>query len=123
MGGMAMPGMNGGAVWSINGMSMTGDGDARMTPALTFKRGRTIVLTLSNQTAWWHPMHFHGHSFRVLTRNGEPVPHRQWQDTVLMQPRDKVEVAFVADNPGSWMLHCHVMDHQMSGLMTVLEVA
>jgi FtsP/CotA-like multicopper oxidase with cupredoxin domain len=51
------------------------------------------------------------------------VPYRQWQDTVLMKPKDEVEVAFVADNPGNWMLHCHVMDHQMSGLMTVLRVA
>jgi FtsP/CotA-like multicopper oxidase with cupredoxin domain len=123
MGGMAMPGMNGGAVWAINGMSMTGDGDVHMQPALTFKRGRTVVLTLNNQTAWWHPMHFHGHSFRVLTRNGETVPYRQWQDTVLMKPKDTVELAFIADNPGNWMLHCHVMDHQMSGLMTVLRVA
>ncbi|MDX8477957.1 multicopper oxidase family protein [Mesorhizobium sp. VK24D] len=123
MDGMAMPGMNGGAVWAINGMSMTGDGDAHMEPALTFKRGQSVVLTLSNQTAWWHPMHVHGHSFRVLSRNGESVPHRQWQDTVLMQPKDTVEVAFVADNPGDWMLHCHVADHQMSGLMTVFRVA
>jgi len=34
-----------------------------------------------------------------------------------------VEVAFVADNPGDWMLHCHVIDHQMTGMMTVLRVA
>lgn len=127
-----MPGMNGmmgggmmggGAVWAIDGHSMTGDGHAGMKPALSFNLGRSIVLELRNETAWWHPMHFHGYSLRVLTRNGKPVPHRQWQDTVLMAPKDIVEVAFVADNPGDWMLHCHVMDHQMSGLMTVLRVA
>ncbi|WP_331374760.1 multicopper oxidase family protein [Sinorhizobium chiapasense] len=136
MGGMMGGGMMGGgmmgtgqmgmetrAAWAINGLSMTGDGHAGMEPALTFKRGRSITLTLSNATAWWHPMHFHGHSMRVLTRNGKPVPHRQWQDTVLMAPKDVVEVAFVADNPGDWMLHCHVTDHQMAGLMTVLRVA
>ncbi len=126
MGGMkgtGMAGMGGGAAWAINGMSMTGDGHAGMEPALTFQRGRSIVLTLRNETAWWHPMHFHGHSFRVFSRNGAPVPYRQWQDTVLMAPKDAVEVAFVADNPGDWMLHCHVMDHQMAGLMTVLRVA
>jgi FtsP/CotA-like multicopper oxidase with cupredoxin domain len=102
--------------------SMTGDGNAQMAPSLAFKRGQSVVLTVGNQTAWWHPVHFHGHSFRVLTRNGETVPNRQWQDTVLLRPRDRIEVAFVADNPGRWMLHCHVMDHQMTGLMTVLEV-
>ena len=129
MGGGAMSGMGGmmgmgdGAAWAINRMSMTGDGDAGMEPAITFRRGRSVVLTLRNETAWWHPMHFHGHSFRMLSRNGAPVPHRQWNDTVLVQPRDTVEVAFVADNPGLWMLHCHIMDHQVTGLMTVLRIA
>jgi FtsP/CotA-like multicopper oxidase with cupredoxin domain len=118
-----MMGMGGGAVWAINGMSMTGDGSADMAPAFTFERGRSVVLTLRNQTAWHHPIHFHGHSFHVLTRNGAAEPHRQWRDTVLLAPKDAVEIAFVADNPGNWMLHCHVMDHQVSGLMTVLRVA
>lgn len=125
MGGGMMQGMMGmgsGPAWAINGMSMTGDGHAGMEPALTFQRGRRIMLTLRNQTVWWHPMHLHGHSMRVLSRNGAPVAHRQWQDTVLMAPKDVVDVAFVADNPGDWMLHCHVMDHQMAGLMTVLRV-
>jgi FtsP/CotA-like multicopper oxidase with cupredoxin domain len=117
-----MMGMGGGAVWAINGVSMTGDGSAGMKPAFTFERGRSVVLTLRNQTAWHHPMHFHGHSFRVLTRNGEGVPHHQWRDTVLLAPKEAVEIAFVADNPGDWMLHCHVMDHQVSGMMTVLRV-
>ena len=121
MGGMM--GMSHGAPWAINGMSMTGDGHANMPPLLTLKRGRTCVLTMRNETAWWHPMHLHGHSFRVLTRNGAAVPHRVWADTVLVPPRETVEIAFVADNPGDWMLHCHVMDHQVSGMMTVLRVA
>ena len=66
--------------------------------------------------------HFHGHSMRVLSRYGAPVPHRQWQDTVLMAPKDVVEVAFVADDPGDRMLRCHVTDHQMASLMTALRV-
>ncbi|MER9653169.1 multicopper oxidase family protein [Mesorhizobium sp. M0152] len=120
--GMGMPGMNGGAAWAINGMSMTGDGHAGMAPQFTLERGTTCRLTMRNETAWWHPMHVHGFSLSVLTRNGSPVPHRQWQDTVLLAPKDTVECAFVADNPGDWMLHCHVADHQMAGLMTVFRV-
>jgi FtsP/CotA-like multicopper oxidase with cupredoxin domain len=123
MHGIATPGMNGQAAWAINGMSMTGDGQANMAPLLTFHRGQSVILNLRNETAWWHPMHFHGHSLRMLTRNGVSVPHRQWQDTILLAPRDEVECAFVADNPGDWMLHCHVMDHQMAGLMAILRVA
>lgn len=123
MHGMATPGMDGGAAWAINDMSMTGDGQAGMPPLQTFQRGRSVVLAIHNHTAWWHPMHFHGHSLRVLSRNGAAVPNRQWQDTILLAPRDTVECAFVADNPGDWMLHCHVMDHQVAGLMTILRVA
>jgi FtsP/CotA-like multicopper oxidase with cupredoxin domain len=121
-GGMNMGGM-GTPAWAINGSSMTGDGQAGMTPLLTLQQGRSCVLTLRNQTAWWHPIHLHGHSFRVLSRNGAAVPHHQWGDTVLISPREAVEVAFVADNPGDWMLHCHVMDHQVSGLMGILRIA
>ena len=115
--------MDDGASWAINGMSMTGDGQAGMPPLLTLQRGRSYVLTLRNDTAWWHPMHLHGHSFRVLRRNGADVPHRQWADTVLVPPKEAVDIAFVADNPGDWMLHCHVADHQVSGMMTILRIA
>ncbi len=129
MGGMGMTGGMGGmmgmggAAWAINGKSMTGDGSAHMPPLLTLRRGRSCVLTLKNETAWWHPMHLHGHSFRVLSRDGKAVLGARWGDTVLVQPRETVEVAFVADNPGDWLFHCHIMDHQMAGMMTVIRVA
>lgn len=122
MRGMGMMGM-GGAAWAINGKSMTGDGQADMPPHLRIQRGRTCVLALKNETAWWHPMHLHGHSFSVLSRNGTAIDGAIWGDTVLVEPRQTVEVAFVADNPGDWMLHCHVVDHQVTGMMTVLRVA
>ena len=120
--GMATPGMDGGAAWAINGMSMTGDGHAGMPPLFALKRGASCILTIRNETAWWHPMHIHGFSPLVLARNGVPVPHRRWQETVLMAPKDTLEFAFVADIPGDWMLHCHVVDHQTAGLMTVFRV-
>src|SRR5262249_28677272 len=70
MGGMGMMGMmGGGAAWAIDGQSMTGDGNAGMPPLFTVTRGQTCVLDLSNETAWWHPMHLHGHSFNVLSRD------------------------------------------------------
>ncbi len=123
MGGM-MGGMmgGGGAEWAINGQSMTGDGNANMPPLFTIDRGRSCILEFNNATAWWHPMHLHGHSFHVLSRDGVLVPHDEWGDTVLVRPREQVRVAFVADNPGNWMLHCHVMEHQVGGLMTVFRV-
>jgi FtsP/CotA-like multicopper oxidase with cupredoxin domain len=122
MGG-GMMGMGGNAAWAINGHSMTGDGSAGMPPLLGIAHGRSCVLDMRNDTAWWHPMHLHGHSFQVLDRDGAAVPHEIWGDTVLVRPRERVRVGFVADNPGDWMLHCHVMEHQVSGLMTIIRVA
>jgi len=121
MGGMM--GMGGGAAWAINDQSMTGDGSPGMKPLFRIERGRSCILEFRNETAWWHPMHLHGHSFNVLTRNGVPVPHDEWGDTVLVRPQERVRVAFVADNPGDWMLHCHIMDHQVAGLMGVFQVS
>jgi FtsP/CotA-like multicopper oxidase with cupredoxin domain len=126
MSGSGMGGMMGiqhDGIWAINGHSMTGDGHAGMAPFLTLQRGRSYLLTIRNDTAFWHPIHLHGHSFRVLSRNKSAVPYRQWADTVLIAPKESADVAFVADNPGDWMLHCHVTDHQVSGLMTVVRVA
>jgi FtsP/CotA-like multicopper oxidase with cupredoxin domain len=127
MGGMGTMGSGGmgmsGATWAMNGMSMTGDGQPDMPPLLTIKRGKTCVLALRNETAWWHPMHLHGHSFRVITRNGKANPIREWRDTVLIPARESAEIAFVADNPGDWMFHCHVTDHQEAGMMSVIRIA
>ena len=77
----------------------------------------------ANSTAWWHPVHLHGHAFHVLARDGVPQPHRELADTVLLAPRSRAEIAFVADNPGDWMLHCHVLEHQAGGMMATIRVA
>ena len=72
---------------------------------------------------WHHPIHLHGHAFRVLTRNGRPTRHREWLDTVMLDPRERAEIGFVADNPGDWMFHCHVLEHQASGMMSCIRVS
>ena len=123
MGGMGRAGAGDFAAWAINGVSMTGDGHAGMAALRTLARGRTYRLRLGNATPWWHPVHLHGHSFLLLARDGLAVPHRQWADTALIAPHETVEAAFVADNPGDWMIHCHILEHQASGMMAVLRVA
>lgn len=121
-GGMSamMEMMQSGRVWRINGVASVGH---VMEPMLTIERGRTVVLAMTNMTAWPHPMHLHGHSFRVISRNGQQTRFREWQDTVLMLPRDRAEIAFVADNRGDWMFHCHILEHQAAGMMGVVRVA
>jgi FtsP/CotA-like multicopper oxidase with cupredoxin domain len=125
-GGMmgSMPGMSmtHRMAWTVNGKPMPDNGHAH-EPILELGLGRSYVLELVNNTQWHHPIHLHGHVFRVVTRDGKPARHRQWLDTVLLPPRSRAEIALVADNPGAWMLHCHVLEHQASGMMAVIRVA
>jgi FtsP/CotA-like multicopper oxidase with cupredoxin domain len=127
--GGGMPGMIGGMMvgggmrnmnWTVNGVSATGHVH---DPLFTIPRGQTSVLNLKNETAWWHPIHLHGHSFRVLSRNGTPIGRKEWQDTILIPPRESAEIAFVGDNPGDWMLHCHILEHQEAGMMATIKVS
>lgn len=112
--------MHNGLVWAINGVAARGHVHE---PLLTLERDRSCVLKLVNDTAWHHPIHLHGHSFRVIARNGQPTRHREWQDTVLLDRHERAEIAFVADNPGDWMIHCHILEHQAGGMMGVIRVA
>jgi len=108
-----------GKFWAINGVAATGH---IMDPLISLQRGQSCVMKLQNNTAWPHPIHLHGHSFRVLSRNGQETRHREWQDTVLLESEDQVEVAFVGDNPGDWMFHCHILEHQAAGMMGVIRI-
>jgi len=112
--------MRSGLAWAINGVAAHGH---VMAPMVTMKRGTTHILAMRNDSAFPHPIHLHGHHFRVLSHNGQPVRHTPWRDTVLMAPEDRIEVAFVADNPGDWMFHCHIPEHMEAGMMGVIRVA
>jgi FtsP/CotA-like multicopper oxidase with cupredoxin domain len=109
-----------GKMWALNGIVAHG---MAMPPLLNLDLGRTHILTFKNDTAWPHPMHLHGHAFRILTRNGQPETHQPWSDTVLLEPNEMLDVAFVADNPGDWLLHCHVLEHHEAGMACVVRVA
>ena len=112
--------MRGSGVWFVNGVAAEGH---VLEPFLTLEQDRSHIISMTNATAWHHPIHLHGHSFRVIARNGEPTRHREWQDTVMMAPRERVDIALVADNPGDWMFHCHILEHQAAGMMGVIRVS
>lgn len=122
MGRMPMGRMRHGMAWLVNGKPVA-EHEHRHEPLFTLARDRSCVIEFVNDTSWHHPIHLHGHVFRVLTRNGRPEAYRSWADTVLLDPDSRAEIAFVADNPGDWMLHCHVLEHQASGMMAVVRVA
>ena len=98
--------------WAINGRPYD------QTVPLTIHEGQNATLTFANQTAMWHPMHLHGHTFQVIKADGSPGPRK---DTVIVTPMQTVSVLLVADNPGIWMLHCHNGYHMDAGMMTTLN--
>ena len=106
-----------GKVWAFNGEAgMTSD------PLAKYERGQTVKVRMFNETAWPHAMHFHGHHVREVSHSKrKPLPY--WRDTVLMMPREETTVAFVAHNPGKWMCHCHMLEHQAGGMATWFEVS
>ena len=122
MGRMPMRDMRHGMAWMVNGKPVA-EHDHHGEPLFTLAHGRSHIIEMVNDTSWHHPIHLHGHTFRVLSMNGKPVAHRPLLDTVLMGPDSRAEIAFVADNPGDWMFHCHVLEHQASGLMALIRVA
>ncbi|MGB1256104.1 MAG: multicopper oxidase family protein [Thiolinea sp.] len=103
-----------GMVWAFNGV-------AGMTakPLLTAKRGETVRIKMVNDTGWPHGMHLHGHHFREVIDADKFGP---WRDTLLIQRDQSREIAFVADNPGDWLFHCHMLEHQAAGMKTWLNV-
>ena len=124
-GGMmgSMRGLPRGMAWAVNGAANgCGESASAFDPLLIARLGRSYVLELVNDTAWHHPIHLHGLSFRVVSRNGKTNARREWLDTVLLNPRETAEIAFVADNPGDWMFHCHVLEHQAGGMMACIRV-
>jgi FtsP/CotA-like multicopper oxidase with cupredoxin domain len=105
------------SIWTVGGVA----GAAANKPLFTARRGQPVVLALVNQTGFPQPMHLHGHVCRLLhglDDGWEPY----WLDT-LQVPEGKVSrIAFIADNPGKWMLGSTVLERLDTGLWTWFEV-
>src|SRR5712675_2113331 len=97
--------------WSLNGEYWP-----NVTP-LMIARGQRVAIEMLNHTMMAHPMHLHGHAFQVVAINGVPLVGAV-RDTVLVPPMSSITIAFDADNPGRWALHCHNLYHMMTGMMT-----
>lgn len=106
-------------IWTLAGFASSGH---HGPPLFSVKQGRPVVLTFQNNTAFPHAMHLHGHHFRLLDDlddGWKPF----WLDTVLLDARQTARIAFVADNPGKWMIHCHMLEHQETGMAAWFDVA
>ncbi|WP_152398465.1 multicopper oxidase family protein [Paenibacillus cellulositrophicus] len=99
------------ALYTINGRVFPD------TPMLTVKEGDLVKTTFINRGWDHHPMHLHGHTMLVLSRNGKPTTGSPWwTDSLDVAPGEVYEVAFQADNPGIWMDHCHNLWHAEKGM-------
>ncbi|MBB6308247.1 multicopper oxidase family protein [Xanthobacter tagetidis] len=108
--------------WAISRNSWGAGADLRLPPPLeTLKDGQSYILSISNVTKHPHPMHLHGHIFRVLSSSRKKMP-QYLADTVLVEPNESVEIAFKATS-GNWVFHCHILEHMDSGLMGWFRVA
>lgn len=97
-------------IWSMNGVPLS------ETDKIKIKRGQVVRITLNNLTMMHHPMHLHGHFFRVVNKNGEYSPLKH---TVNVPPMQKVIIEFDAIESGDWFFHCHVLYHMIGGMSRV----
>lgn len=99
-------------VWSLNGVPLS------ETDKIKIKGGEVTRITLNNITMMHHPMHLHGHYFRVVNENGERSPLKH---TVNIPPMQKVVIEFYNEEYGDWFFHCHVLYHMMGGMARVFS--
>ncbi len=104
-----------GRFWALNGHA-----ERPVEPFLDVPLGSVHRIEFANETAFPHAMHLHGHHFRLILADGSLGP---WRDTVLVDRGQNRQIALVADNPGDWLLHCHMLGHAASGMMSWFRVA
>lgn len=105
-------------IWTLNGAS----GATASPPLFSARRGQPVVLAITNTTGFVQPMHLHGHVFRLLHAlddGWEPY----WLDTLQIAEGKTVQLSFLADNPGRWLLSSTVLERLDTGLWTWFEVS
>ena len=114
-----------GIEWTINDEAFHHDIDgthAMIHEPRELPYGEWSKVRFTNESFRLHPMHIHGVFFKVLARNGVPVDEPFWRDTVLLTSKETVEVGTVPLETGSWMMHCHILEHAEAGMMTLVRV-
>ncbi|MCK9321730.1 MAG: multicopper oxidase domain-containing protein, partial [Bacteroidales bacterium] len=99
-------------VWSLNGIPLS------EADKIKINSGEITRITLNNLTMMHHPMHLHGHYFRVINESGERSPLKH---TVNVPPMQEVTIEFYNEEYGDWFFHCHVLYHMMGGMARVFS--
>ena len=99
-------------IWSMNGIPLS------ETDKIKIKQGEITRITLNNLTMMDHPMHLHGHFFRVINKNGDYSPLKH---TVNVPAMKQVTIEFYGQEYGDWFFHCHVLYHLVSGMARIFS--
>jgi FtsP/CotA-like multicopper oxidase with cupredoxin domain len=113
-----------GGFYVINGKSFPS------TEAMEARLGEKVHIRLINLGQMVHPMHSHGFATQIVATDGHPVPEaaQLTKDTVSIGPGERYDLEFVADNPGAWVYHCHILSHvqnkgvEPGGMLSVMKV-
>lgn len=99
--------------WTINGWIYPD------SERLAVREGDVVRISYWNHSMMPHPMHLHGHFFKVVNPS---LPANRWimKDTIIVNPMQRVEIEFLADNPGKWFHHCHNLYHMEAGMANVV---
>jgi len=102
-------------IWSMNGVPLS------EADKIKINNKEVTRITFNNLTMMHHPMHLHGHFFRVINKNGDYSPLKH---TVNVPPMQKVTIEFSGNNGdeyGDWFFHCHILYHMMGGMARVVS--
>lgn len=105
-----------GITWTIDGKA----GHENLAAVLPF--GQFSRLRFTNRSGRMHPMHLHGQFFKLLATDGQPAQENFWRDTILIGPKQSVDIGLVPMDKGFWANHCHILEHAESGMMSTLQV-
>lgn len=99
-------------IWSFNGKTLSEE------DKIHIKKGENVRFIFDNKTMMHHPLHLHGHFFRVVNENGS---HSPLKHTVDIAPLGKSVIEFAADYEKDWLFHCHILYHMMTGMTRVVS--
>ncbi len=106
-----------GIAWALN--DVAGPGSEPLAKILT---GRSVVMTIDNRTAFEQPLHLHGHVWQLIEEASERRENQPWRDTTVVPAMTTQKLAFVANNPGLWLLQSLVAERVDSGLLASFDV-
>ena len=99
-------------VWTINNKTVS------ESDKILIRKGENVRIILYNNTMMRHPMHLHGHYFRLLNGQGDYSPLK---NTLDIMPMETDTIEFRADASGDWFFHCHILYHMMAGMGRIFE--